>query len=147
MEVHPYLQQKGFNEWLRSQGIHVIQFSPLGNMNPFYRATGWAKDVANMERIIDNIVMQEIGRKYGMTAVQIALAWGINSGRSVIPKSVIDWQVTQNLEADFELDAEDMEKIATLDKKARFNDPSHDYQYRLYSDLEGIEGTKTGRTH
>lgn len=64
MEVHPYLQQKDFNQWLKSKGIHVIQFSPLGNMNPFYRATGWAKDIANMERIIDNTVMQGIGRKY-----------------------------------------------------------------------------------
>lgn len=147
MEVHPYLQQKGFNQWLKSQGIHVVQFSPLGNMNPFYRATGWAKDIANMERIIENAVMQEIGSKHDKTAVQIALAWGINNGRSVIPKSVIDWQMAQNLEADFELDTEDMDKIAMLDKKARFNDPSNDYQYRLYSDLEGIEGTKTGKTH
>lgn len=147
MEGHPYLQQKDFTEWLKAQGIHVVQFSPLGNMNPFYRATGWAKDIAKMERIVDNHTMKAIGEKYGKTAVQIALAWGINSGRSVIPKSVVDWQVSQNLEADFELDAEDMEKIAALDKKARFNDPSLDYQYRLYSDLEGIEGTKDGRTH
>lgn len=147
MEVHPYLQQKSFNDWLRSHDIHVIQFSPLGNMNPFYRATGWAKDIANMERITDNLVMQEIGHKYGVTAVQIALAWGITNGRSVIPKSVIDWQMEQNLQSDFRLDLEDMEKIARLDVRARFNDPSHDYQYRLYSDLEGIEGTKTGRTH
>lgn len=147
MEVHPYLQQKDFNRWLQSKGIHVVQFSPLGNMNPFYSSTGWAKDIARMERITDNATMQEIGRKYGKSPVQIALAWGINSGRSVIPKSVVDWQITQNLEADFQLDAEDMEKIAGLDKKARFNDPSLDYQYRLYSDLEGIEGTKAGRTH
>lgn len=100
-----------------------------------------------MERIIDNKVLIEIGRKYDKSAVQIALAWGINNGRSVIPKSVVDWQVKQNLEADFELDAGDMGKIAELDKRARFNDPSYDYQYRLYSDLEGIEGKKMGKTH
>lgn len=147
MEVHPYLQQPLFNEWLRSKGIHVVQFSPLGNMNDFYRQTGWAKGIATMTKVIDHPVLKEIAQKYGKTPVQVVLAWGINSGRSVIPKSVVDWQMEQNLEADFELQPEDMKTIGTLDAKARFNDPSFDYQWRLYSDLDGIEGTVEGRTH
>ncbi|OJJ07889.1 hypothetical protein ASPVEDRAFT_202991 [Aspergillus versicolor CBS 583.65] len=147
MEGHPYLQQKGFNEWLKNKGIHVVQFSPLGNMNDFYRQTGWSKEIAHMMRVIDQPLLKEIGEKYGKTPVQVVLAWGINSGRSVIPKSVVDWQIDQNLEADFELQPEDMARIATLDAKARFNDPSLDYEWRLYSDLEGIEGTKRGKTH
>lgn len=100
-----------------------------------------------MMRLIDQPLLQELGKKYGKSAVQIALAWGINNGRSVIPKSVIDWQVKENLEADFQLEEEDIKKIGTLDIKARFNDPSLDYQWRLYSDLEGIEGTVEGKTH
>ncbi|OBT46286.1 hypothetical protein VE00_02369 [Pseudogymnoascus sp. WSF 3629] len=147
MEVHPYLQQKDFNVWLQSKGIHVVQFSPLGNMNDFYRNTGWSKEVSHMTRVTDQPVLQEIGKKYGKTPVQIVLAWAVNSGRSAIPKSVIDWQIQQNLEADFEMEAEDMEKIAELDIKARFNDPSLDYQWRLYSDLEGTQGAVEGKTH
>ena len=147
METHPYLQQKGFNEWLRSKGIHVIQFSPLGNMNDFYRQTGWSKSIAHMMRVIDQPVLKEIGQKYGKSPVQVVLAWGINSGRSVIPKSVVDWQIEENLEADFELQPEDMAQIATLDAQARFNDPSLDYEWRLYSDLGGIDGTMRGKTH
>ncbi|KAL2819277.1 NADP-dependent oxidoreductase domain-containing protein [Aspergillus cavernicola] len=147
MEVHPYLQQRGFNEWLRTQGIHVVQFSPLGNMNDFYRETGWSKEVAHMIRVIDQPILKEIGQKYGKTPVQVVLSWGINSGRSVIPKSVVDWQIEENLAANFELQPEDMAQIASLDVKARFNDPSLDYEWRLYSDLEGIEGTMRGKTH
>lgn len=148
MEVHPYLQQPEFNKWLQSKGIHVVQFSPLGNMNDFYRQTGWSKEIAHMARLIDHPLMLELGKKYGKSAVQIVLAWGMNSGRSVIPKGVIDWQVDENLAAaELELQAEDMEKIATLDVKARFNDPSLDYEWRLYSDLDGIDGTVRGRTH
>ncbi|KAJ5354579.1 hypothetical protein N7541_005623 [Penicillium brevicompactum] len=147
MEVHPYLQQKGFNEWLQTKGIHVVQFSPLGNMNDFYRQTGWSKEISHMMRVIDQPILKEIGEKYGKSPVQVVLAWGINSGRSVIPKSVVDWQIEQNLEADFELQPEDMAQIATLDAKARFNDPSLDYEWRLYSDLEGIDGTMSGKTH
>lgn len=147
MEVHPYLQQRGFNEWLQTNGIHVVQFSPLGNMNDFYRQTGWSKEISHMMRVIDKPILKEIGQKYGKSPVQVVLAWGINNGRSVIPKSVIDWQIEENLEAQFELQTEDMALIATLDAKARFNDPSLDYEWRLYSDLEGIDGTVRGKTH
>lgn len=116
-------------------------------MNDFYRNTGWSKEVSHMMRVIDQPLLQDIARKYGKSAVQIVLAWGVNNGRSVIPKSTIDWQIRENIEADFELDAEDIKSIEALDAKARFNDPSLDYQWRLYSDLEGIGGTKDGRTH
>ena len=147
MEAHPYLQQKAFNQWLKSNGIHVVQFSPLGNMNDFYRQTGWAKEISHMMRVIDQPLLKEIANKYGMKPVQVVLAWGINNGCSVIPKSVVDWQIEDNLGADFELESEDMEAIGTLDVKARFNDPSLDYEWRLYSDLDGIGGTVRGRTH
>ena len=100
-----------------------------------------------MIRVTDQPILKELGEKYEKSPVQIVLAWGVNNGRSVIPKSVIDWQIQQNLDADFEMAPEDMEKIGTLDIKARFNDPSLDYQWRLYSDLEGIEGTIEGKTH
>lgn len=100
-----------------------------------------------MTRVIDQPILKEIGKKYGRTPVQVVLAWGINSGRSVIPKSVVDWQIEENLAADFALEPDDMGLIATLDAKARFNDPSLDYEWRLYSDLEGIDGTVRGRTH
>ena len=147
MEVHPYLQQIGFNAWLQEQGIHVVQFSPLGNSNDFYRTTGWSKEIAHMPKIFDSPILKSIGEKHNKSPAQIALAWGINNGRTVIPKSTIDWQIVQNMEADFELPLEDVERIKGMDVKARFNDPSLDYQYRLYSDLEGIEGTKDGKTH
>lgn len=79
--------------------------------------------------------------------MQVVLAWAINSGRTVIPKSTIDWQIREDVEADFKLSEDDMATIAELDMKARFNDPSLDYEYRLYSDLEGIEGAVRGQTH
>jgi alcohol dehydrogenase (NADP+) len=33
LELHPYLQQKEFADWHKSQGIHVTQYSPFGNSN------------------------------------------------------------------------------------------------------------------
>lgn len=138
MEGHPYLQQKDFNAWLRAKGIHVTQFSPLGNLNSFYREVSWSKTQSHMDRIIDHPILQELAAKYKKTPVQMALAWGVNCGRSVIPKSVIDWQIKQNLESDFDIEKADMEKMGKMDLKVRFNDPSEEYRWPLYSDLEGV---------
>lgn len=68
----------------------------------------------------------------------MALEWGVNSGRSVVPKSVIDWQIEQNLESDFDIGDVDVDRLAQMDLKVRSNDPSEESRWRLYSDLEGI---------
>ncbi|GKT65066.1 aldehyde reductase [Colletotrichum tofieldiae] len=138
MELHPYLQQRAFADWQRAHGIHMTHFSPLGNQNSFYREVSWSKRQSHMRRIIDHPVLAEVGKKHNKTPVQVALAWGVNSGRSVIPKSVIEWQIRENLESDFVLDGEDMDRIATMDLKARFNDPSEEYRWPLYSGLDGV---------
>ncbi|KAK1466278.1 aldehyde reductase [Colletotrichum cuscutae] len=139
MELHPYLQQKSFVDWQRANGIHMTHFSPLGNQNSFYREVSWSKEASHMARVIDHPTLAEIAKKHGKTPVQVALAWGVNSGRSVIPKSVIEWQIKENLESNFLLDGEDMDKIARMDLKARFNVPSEEYRRQLYKGLDGVQ--------
>lgn len=99
---------------LKAQTIHVVQFSPLGNMNDFYRQTGWAKDISHMRRLIDHPVPQGIGKKYNKTPVHVFLAWGINSGHSVIPKSVVEWQIEENVGADIGLGGDYMELLGDI---------------------------------
>ena len=81
--------------------------------------------------------MVDIRKEYGKTGAQVALAWGISQGHSVLPKSKTPSRIKQNLEGDFRLDQRDLEKIGNADKKLRFNDPSQDYKYNFYSDLDG----------
>lgn len=137
-EMHPYLQQKPFVDWHAEKGIRIMQFSPSGNMNPFYRDVSWAKDVAQMQRLIDHPTLAAVAAKHGKSPIQISLAWGLVHGRCVIPKSTIEWQIRENKEAeDIELDKKDLEAIASMDKKARFNDPSAEFGYKLYIGLDG----------
>lgn len=137
-ELHPYLQQKDFVKWHEEKGIKIIQFSPCGNLNPFYRDVSWAKDVAQMTRLIDHPILLEVAKKHGKTPIQVALAWGVANGRCVIPKSTIEWQIQENALADqIALDEDDMAQIAKMDQKARFNDPSADFGYKLYVGLDG----------
>ena len=36
MELHPWLQQKEFCQFIKSKGIHITQYSPFGNQNESY---------------------------------------------------------------------------------------------------------------
>lgn len=115
----------------KEKGIHVTQYSPFGNQNEIYDS---GKDLG---KLMDDPVLVEIGKKHGKTGAQVALAWGIAEGHSVIPKSKTEHRIKSNFEGDFKLDDEDVRKIRSIDKKLRFCDPSKDFAYEFFKDLEG----------
>ena len=131
MEMHPYLAQHSFDAFHKSKGIHITQYSPLGNQNEIYDSG------KHMGKLIEDPVLVEIGKKHNETGAQVALAWGIAKGHSVIPKSKTPSWIRANLEGDFKLDAEDVKKIDSLDKKMRFNDPSESFKHNFFADLDG----------
>jgi alcohol dehydrogenase (NADP+) len=130
IELHPYLQQQEFLQFHKDQGIHVTAYSPFGNSNPIYEGQKGGL-------LMDDPVLTEIGKKYNKNGAQIALAWGVNMGHSVIPKSKTPSRLRANIESDFTLTKEEMEKIKGIDKKIRYNDPSESFGYKFYTDLDG----------
>ncbi|CZR60921.1 probable GCY1 Galactose-induced protein of aldo/keto reductase family [Phialocephala subalpina] len=131
IECHPWLQQKDFSDWHKSNGIHVQHYSPFGNQNEIY-------DLGkNMGKLMDDPVLVKIGKKHNKSGAQVVLAWGITRGHSVLPKSKTPARIQSNLDGDFKLNAEDMKKIESIDKKLRFNDPSGSFGYQFYTDLDG----------
>ncbi|PPJ57392.1 hypothetical protein CBER1_01393 [Cercospora berteroae] len=134
MELHPYLAQHDFTAWHKQHNIQLIQFSPFANQNTFY------KHGQNMPKLLQDPVLHEIGKKYGKSAAQVALSWGISKGRCVIPKSTIAREQEENLQSvDFELNKEDIQRIDAMDRKLRFNYKGLNYGWKLYSDLEGVD--------
>jgi len=125
------LAQHEFDQFHQDKGIHVTQYSPFGNQNEIYSSG------QNMGKLMDDPVLVEIGKKHGKSGAQVALAWGIAHGRTVIPKSKTESRIKSNLEGDFKLDTEDVKKIDGLDKKMRFNDPSGNFGWNFYADLDG----------
>ncbi|TVY12555.1 putative oxidoreductase, partial [Lachnellula arida] len=112
-----------------SVGIHVIQFSPyVREHEPFLPGDRLEqRHSTHRGKNQREPVTQGAWSQIQQDPCADGTAWGINSGRSVIPKSVIDWQIDQNIVADFEMEEEDVKRIGSMDRKARFNDPSADY--------------------
>lgn len=137
MELHPYLQQSAWVQWHHSQNIHVTAYSPLGNSNPTYDSPD-SKDTP--PPLLKNEVMQEIGEKRNCTAAQVALAWGVSRGTSVIPKSAHADRIEENfVSAKCELEYEDFRVLEGLGRKylTRFNNPSEAWGVGLYGGLDG----------
>lgn len=134
MELHPYLQQDKWVHYHLAHDIHVTAYSPLGNMNPTYKPT--PSDPPLMTK---NPLLLEIGEKRNCTAAQIALAWGMQRGTSVIPKSSHETYIEENYGSEFcTLEPTDTGKLAKLGKKVvkRFNNPSSAWGVDLYDGLD-----------
>lgn len=102
-EFHPYLTQEPLREFCKSKGIHFEGWSPLGN-----------------GKLLDNASIQEIAKKYNKTAAQVILRWHLQNDAITIPKSVTPSRIEENAAIfDFELTAEDMNTINSLNKDER----------------------------
>jgi alcohol dehydrogenase (NADP+) len=138
MELHPYLQQSPWIKLHKELGISVTAYSPLGNSNPTYDK-GEKKDYP--PALLENKVMMEIAENRNCTAAQVALAWGMSRGTSVIPKSKHEEYIQENFEAGkCKLRKDDLKNIEKLGKKwvTRFNDPSDSWGVELFGGLDGV---------
>ncbi|MQL95315.1 hypothetical protein Taro_027982 [Colocasia esculenta] len=87
VECHPVWQQPGLHNFCRSRGIHLSAYSPLGSPGT------WVKG-----EILKEPALIEIAEKLNKTPAQVALHWGIQSGHSVLPKSINESRMKENLD-------------------------------------------------
>jgi D-xylose reductase len=119
VELHPYLTQETLLRYCAENNIHVTAFSSFGASSYIELGGAQPTDVIFHEKVI-----QDIAAKYGKTPAQVALAWGVQRGTSVIPKSNQPSRLAENISLfDFSLSEDDMKQIASLNKNRRFNDP------------------------
>ncbi|WP_200416535.1 aldo/keto reductase [Virgibacillus salexigens] len=104
IECHPYLQQKEVKEFCAKHDIYVEAWSPLMQ----------GGDVLNNE------VITNIAANYNKTAAEVVLRWHLQYDNIVIPKSVTPSRIEENFDVfDFELSADELEKIKGLDRNER----------------------------
>ncbi len=76
------------------------------------------------DSVLEKPVVLEIARRLNKSPAQVVLAWGIQRGTSVIPKTGQPKRLAENLAAqEIVLSENDMAAINALDRNQRFNDP------------------------
>ena len=101
METHVFYQQQDLQELMKKYDTKLMSWGPFAEgRNDFFA----------------NPTLNAIGEKYHKSAAQVALRYLLQRDIICIPKSVRKERMEQNLNVfDFQLSAEDMSQIATLD--------------------------------
>lgn len=101
VELHPFFSQENALALMKEYGVVPEAWGPMAE---------------GKHGIFTHPVLTEIGNQYGKTPAQVALRWNTQRGVVVIPKSVHQEHMQQNIDIwDFELSERDMKRIAELD--------------------------------
>lgn len=109
VEYHPYLTQQELHTFCKDNGIQLEAWSPL------------------MQGNLSDPVLIDLSEKYQKSAAQIVLRWDLQNQVVTIPKSVTESRIVENANIfDFELTADDMDKLSQLNQNKRFGaDPDN----------------------
>ena len=100
IELHPYFQNREVAAYGLEHGIATESWSPI--------AQG---------KVLDDEAINEIAERLDRSPAQVVLRWHVEHGYIVFPKSVTPERIRENLDLfDFELTAEDVERIDALDR-------------------------------
>jgi alcohol dehydrogenase (NADP+) len=115
VEFHPYLPQVKLKDYCDKNKIHLTGYGPLGAA---YRV---ANNEVDHPILLENEKLAGIAKKNSGTVAQVVLAWAIEKGIAVVPKSVNFKRIEENFAAgELKLDAEDMQTISNLGGPFRY---------------------------
>ena len=100
IELHPYFQNREVHDYGAAHGIVTEAWSPIAQGD-----------------VLDDPVVTAIAEQLGRSSAQVVLRWQLQRGNVVFPKSVTPERIRENFELfDFELDADQVARINSLDK-------------------------------
>lgn len=103
IETHPFYQQAENAAFMKEQGV---------------QHQSWAPFAEGLNNLFGNEVLASIAEQHNKSVAQVVLRWLVQRGIVVIPKSVRKERIVENFDIfDFELSADDMARISTLDTK------------------------------
>jgi 2,5-diketo-D-gluconate reductase A len=104
VETHPFHQQIETQKFLQENKVQIESWGPFAE---------------GKNHLFTNELLTSIGKKYNKSVAQVVLRWLTQRGVIAIPKSVRKERMVENFNSlDFQLSAEDMQAIMTLDTKA-----------------------------
>lgn len=115
VECHPYFTQPKLLEFCRQHDIVIVGYSPLGTC----RDETWVN--VTSPPLLEDPLLNSIGKKYQKTAAQVALRFNIQRGVVVIPKSFHPDRIKENFQIfDFNLTDAEMKDIERLNTNIRY---------------------------
>ncbi|NHE58126.1 aldo/keto reductase [Cyclobacterium plantarum] len=115
VELHPYLPQEKLKAYCDKHAIWLTGYGPLGAA---YRV---ANDEVDHPILLEDGDLKKVAQKHQATVAQVVLAWGMQRGTSVVPKSTNPQRITENFGAlQISLDEADMEVIQNLKGPFRY---------------------------
>lgn len=116
VESHPYLQQWPLLKYCNENSIQVTAYSPLGSPD---RQAAKGSDPS----LLFHAKIEKIAKNHGVDTGQVLIAWALQRGTAVIPKSVTDSRIRSNLQAtQLTLSDSEMGELASMDRGHRFID-------------------------
>ncbi|MFI5961172.1 aldo/keto reductase [Streptomyces asoensis] len=114
LEIHPYFQQRAVLDFDDAHGIVNQAWSPIGGIT-FY--PGYGED---RRSVLQDPAVTRIAEAHGKSAAQVLLRWGIQQGRSVIPKSTKRHRIAENIDVfDFDLAVDELSALDALETGRR----------------------------
>ena len=119
IESHPFRQQREVTDYCKQQGIIVTAYGPFGGQprksNPaqldFYQEAE-----SNKHNMWEDETINQIAKKHNKSVPQILLKFHVDRQITVIPKTIQKERLVHNADIfDFELDDEDLRRLADLD--------------------------------
>lgn len=105
IEMHPYLVLDDLLDFCKANDIVCESWSPLGSRKI---------------PLLKESILNDIGKQYNKSAAQVVLRWNLQRGVVPLPKSANSDRQSENLNIfDFDLTAEEMKAISSLNKNYR----------------------------
>ena len=102
VEFHTFLYQKELLKDCQDKGIQLQAYSPIARA-----------------KFLDNDEIQQIAQKHDKSPAQVMIAWCIQHGVPVVPKTVHENRILENAEVFFELDEADMNTLDNFKQQVR----------------------------
>lgn len=103
IETHPFHQQVETQQFLQDNHVQIESWGPFAE---------------GRNNIFHHEALVAMAAKHGKSVAQVILRWLVQRGVVAIPKSVHKERIAENFDVfDFELSADDMRAIATLDNR------------------------------
>lgn len=119
IEMHPALTQEPTHKFLKENKINLMGYGPFMRGNAF--SSPYQEE------------LEAVGKKYGLTAAQTIISWGLSRNIIMIPKTVTKERLIENFNASkVRLSLEDIIKINSLNRGKRFyTDPANTIHGKL----------------